>query len=71
MYTLPENIFLSGSKMEKKPILTADVSNRNDCKLDKISRNLLQRHLLKILMFFVIFEFEICALMRLNLARLY
>ena len=54
IYTLPENIFLSGSKMKKKTnlsqncpkwlfvtfaILIVDGSNKNDCKLDDTLRN--------------------------------
>ena len=46
-------------------ILTADISNENNCALDKILRNFEEGHFWKILMVFVIFEFEICALMHL------
>ena len=46
-------------------VLTVDASNKNDYKLDKILRNFYKVHFIKILMVFVAFEFEICALMRL------
>ena len=84
MLTLPENIFWSWSKLKKKQpiwakigqkwlfitfaILAVIISNRNDCKLHKVPRNFLG-HLFKMPMFFWIFEFEMCALMRLFLTR--
>ena len=52
-------------------ILTVDVPDKNDGKVDKIFKIFHLRHFLKNLMVSVMFEFEVCALMRSFLTLLY